>query len=117
MKKKYILLAAVLCTSMGLASCSDFLDEMPDQRTEVTPDNADYLLVGAYPTSMPLEIFEMYSDNTDAFPNRYSAMDRLQEDLYKWEDTSQNETADHYDLLSYLLDLSVSQLSLLIPLH
>ena len=27
------------------------------------------------------------------------------------------EPPDHYDLLSYLLDLSVSQLSLLIPLH
>ena len=28
-----------------------------------------------------------------------------------------SEPPDHYDLLSYLLDLSVSQLSLLIPLH
>lgn len=91
MNKKYILLAAIVGSSIGLSSCSDFLDEMPDQRTEVTPENADYLLVTAYPNSMPLEMFEMYSDNTDAYPNRYSAMDRLQEDLYKWEDTSQNE--------------------------
>ena len=27
------------------------------------------------------------------------------------------EPPDHYDLLSYLLDLSVSQLSILMPLH
>lgn len=91
MNKKYIVLAAIVGSSMGLASCSDFLDEMPDQRTEVTSENADYLLVTAYPNSMPLEMFEMYSDNTDAFPNRYAAWSRLQEDLYKWEDTSQNE--------------------------
>ena len=91
MNKKYILFAAIVGSSMGLASCSDFLDEMPDQRTEVTSENADYLLVTAYPNSMPLEMFEMYSDNTDAFPNRYAAWSRLQEDLYKWEDTSQNE--------------------------
>ncbi|ATD07736.1 hypothetical protein PPIS_a2842 [Pseudoalteromonas piscicida] len=28
-----------------------------------------------------------------------------------------SEPPDHYDLLSYLLDVSVSQLSLLLPLH
>ena len=30
MNKKYILFAAIVGSSMGLASCSDFLDEMPD---------------------------------------------------------------------------------------
>ena len=93
MKKKYIILSAIIGASMSVTSCEDFLGEMPDSRTEITPDNAAYLLVSAYPTSaMPIEIFEMYSDNTDAYPNRFSAMDRLQEDLYKWEDTSQNGT-------------------------
>lgn len=38
MNKKYILLAAIVGSSIGLSSCSDFLDEMPDQRTEVTPE-------------------------------------------------------------------------------
>lgn len=92
MKSKYILLVAMLGSAIGFTSCSDFLDEMPDQRTEVTPENAGYLLVTAYPGCIPMEIFEMYSDNSDAYPNRYASMDRLQDDLYKWEDTSQNET-------------------------
>lgn len=93
MKTKYIFLSVVIGASMSLTSCEDFLGEMPDSRTEITPDNAAYLLISAYPTSaMPIEIFEMYSDNTDAYPNRFAARDRLQEDLYKWEDTSQNGT-------------------------
>lgn len=93
MKTKYILLSAIMGASVSLTSCEDFLGEMPDSRTEITPENAAYLLVSAYPTSaMPIEIFEMYSDNTDAYPNRFSAMDRLQEDLFKWADTSQNGT-------------------------
>lgn len=93
MKTKYILLSAFVGASMSLTSCEDFLGEMPDSRTEITPENAAYLLISAYPTkSMPIEIFEMYSDNTDAYPNRFSSKDRLQEDLYKWADTSQNGT-------------------------
>ncbi len=92
MKNKNIFVTGLIGISIGLASCSDFLDEMPDSRTEVVESNAGYLLVSAYPQGLPCEIYEMYSDNTDAYPNRYSAYDRLQEDLYKWEDTSQNDT-------------------------
>ena len=65
---KYIWGLLFMGASVGFTGCNDFLDVMPDQRTEVTPDNADYLLVSAYPNCMPLEIFEMYSDNTDAYP-------------------------------------------------
>jgi tetratricopeptide (TPR) repeat protein len=89
---KYIWGLLFMGASVGFTGCNDFLDVMPDQRTEVTPDNADYLLVSAYPNCMPLEIFEMYSDNTDAYPNRFSEMDMLQGDLFWWKDTSQNGT-------------------------
>lgn len=92
MKRRNIFMIGLVGISIGLASCDDFLDEMPDSRTEITEENANYLLVSAYPLSLPCEIYEMYSDNTDAYPDRYAAMDRLQEDLYKWEDTSQNDT-------------------------
>ena len=38
--KKYIILASIATAFIfGLSSCSDFLDELPDNRTELTPDN------------------------------------------------------------------------------
>lgn len=90
--KKYILLAGLAATFMfGMSSCSDFLDELPDNRTELTPDNVSKILLAAYPTTAICEIAEMASDNTDAYPNVFSMFNRLQEDLYKWADTSERE--------------------------
>lgn len=87
--KKHIILAIATAFMFGLSSCSDFLDELPDNRTELTPDNVSKILLSAYPTTAICEIAEMASDNTDAYPNNFSAFDRLQEDLYKWEDSSE----------------------------
>lgn len=92
MRNKNIFIVGLLGLVVGMSSCDDFLDELPDQRTEVTEYNANLLLVSAYPYTLPCEIYEMYSDNTDAYPDRYPAMDRLQEDLYKWADTSETGT-------------------------
>lgn len=90
--KKYILLVSIATVfTFGLSSCSDFLDELPDNRTELTPENAEKILVAAYPTSTMCEIAEMSSDNTDAYPDNFSAFNRLQEDLYKWDVTSDRE--------------------------
>lgn len=37
--------------SLTLAACNDFLDELPDNRTELdTPDKINRLLVSAYPS-------------------------------------------------------------------
>ena len=33
----------------------------------------------------------MSSDNTDAYPNRFSSFNRLQEDLYKWADSAEQD--------------------------
>lgn len=98
MKSKKFLMISLASASIGLVSCSDFLDEMPDSRTELTEDNAEYLLVAAYPETVPCEIYELYSDNSDAYPNRFASFNRLQDDLYKWEDTSQGEQDSPADL-------------------
>ena len=57
----------------------------------LTPDNVSKILLAAYPTTAICEMAEMASDNTDAYPNNFSAFNRLQEDLYKWEDSSERE--------------------------
>lgn len=70
MKKKinHILPALVLTASLGLTtvSCNGFLDEMPDNRTELNTDQKiAKLLVSAYADVSPNELFELYSDNSD----------------------------------------------------
>ena len=57
----YIILASALLTC---SSCSDFLDTLPDSRTEInSTDKISPLLVSAYPTTLPLLIGELSSDN------------------------------------------------------
>ena len=56
----YIALSGVL----ALASCSDFLDTLPDNRTEIdSADKMAKLLVSAYPTTTYIMLTEMSSDN------------------------------------------------------
>lgn len=99
MKNKFAyILSGLLGASVMFSGCDSFLDEMPDNRTELTAENVSQLLLGAYPTTSIAEMYEMYSDNTDAYPNKYSAFNRLQEDLYKWEDSSQKEQDSPYNL-------------------
>ena len=83
-------MASVAALAIGLSSCSNFLDELPDNRTELNENNVGKILLSAYPTTAICEMGEMSSDNTDAYPNRFSSFNRLQEDLYKWE-TLQNK--------------------------
>lgn len=67
-----------------------FLDELPDNRTELNSGNVSKILVSAYPTTAICEIAEVSSDNVDAYPNNFTS-DRLLEDLYKWESTSEQD--------------------------
>ena len=79
-------LSSVLCTT----SCSGFLDELPDNRTELnTEQSIASMLVSAYPTSTNREIGELYSDNTDENSRAYGYWQKLEEDLYNLKDTYQ----------------------------
>lgn len=87
---------AALALSMGLTSCNDFLDKLPDNRMELkSADDLSKLLVNAYPTATPAYVLEMYSDNTDQYDRSgWSEMERLQEQAYLWQDITEigNET-------------------------
>ena len=67
MKKKHIILSAMLAAIVSLtSSCSNFLDELPDNRTDLnTEQSIAKLLVSAYPITSFAMIGEMTSDNTD----------------------------------------------------
>ncbi len=96
-KNKLLLISIFAC--VALTSCSDFLDEVPDNRTEIdSADKVAELLVGAYPESSYFWMAESMSDNsTDIGPsntnNRY-----INTTKYYWEDIDGDErdTPTHY---------------------
>ena len=65
--KNIIYKSGLMFASMALlASCSDELDTLPDNRTTLdTPEKVAGLLVTAYPDRTPTLINEWMSDNTD----------------------------------------------------
>ena len=84
--KLYI--AFLILSSCLVVSCNDFLDEVPDNRTEVdTPEKITKLLVTGYPNTSYAFIAEMASDNTDVLELAYEYID-LQRELFEWRDVS-----------------------------
>lgn len=86
-KKNLLYICAAATAICGLASCNDFLDTMPDKRTEIdTPEKVRDILVSAYPnyTSMPL--FEYMSDNYDDNGDGYNYSYNIVNEAYHWED-------------------------------
>lgn len=83
---KKIIIPVMLLAAAALASCNKFLDETPDNRTELTdPDKYTSLLVSAYPEYTWLVMAEMSSDNyTDNGPNFRNDY-ILVEQLYHWK--------------------------------
>lgn len=87
--KSIILPAAVLC--LGLVSCNDYLDELPDNRMELkTPEEVSNLLVSAYPSAHPAYLLEMYSDNSDCIDNTaWPEAGRFQRQAFWWNDITE----------------------------
>ena len=91
----YTTLISALC--LETTSCSDFLDEMPDNRTELTTEESiTKVLVSAYPMTTNCHIGEFYSDNIDENSRAYSYLFRLNEHLYRWQQTTEeNQDSPH----------------------
>lgn len=93
MRTKNILLS-LLATALlgGLSSCDDFLDTMPDKRTDVdTPSKVRDLLLSAYPTLHPTLMFEFMSDNYEDNGDGYSSPTNLAVESYHWEDAVESD--------------------------
>jgi tetratricopeptide (TPR) repeat protein len=84
-KKLYILLPLLAFFSF---SCNEFLDEMPDNRTEVdTEEKITKLLVSAYADRLHILTTEMMSDNIDDIGSALgSSAGRFQDQMFNWED-------------------------------
>jgi hypothetical protein len=94
MKKKFILLFSLALVLLNTA-CDEYLDKMPDSRTELDSDEkiAD-LLASAYPNHNFVFMAEMSSDNTDWKENSNNSMNTVQEQLFAWKDVKDNAGND-----------------------
>ena len=100
--KKYIGLS-IIALSMGLTSCNDFLDKLPDNRTEAnTDEKVQKLLVAAYPTHDHMLFTEYASDNVDDMGANNPYTDRFLDQIYSWTDVTES---DNQDPESYWMDL------------
>lgn len=99
MKKNRLYILLVASMSVFVSSCSDFLDTVPDSRTEIDKgDKITTLLVSAYPDRSPFFMAEMSSDNVMDNGARFDDI-KLQEEIYLWEDPTDRESSDcPYDL-------------------
>lgn len=75
MKKELFLnMILAIAGSLLLGACNDYLDETPDNRTEIdTDEKVTKLLVSAYSTSVPNILHELMSDNMTDKGRRYEA--------------------------------------------
>ena len=100
--KKYIGLS-VIALSMALVSCNDFLDKLPDNRTEAnTETKIQKLLVAAYPTHDHMAFTEYASDNVDDMGEKNPDTDRFLDEIFSWTDVTET---DNQDPESYWMDL------------
>ncbi|MDR3250201.1 MAG: RagB/SusD family nutrient uptake outer membrane protein [Tannerella sp.] len=73
-------------------SCNDFLDEMPDNRTEIgSKEQVRQLLVSAYPNTCYYAMTEFSSDNADESSGVGWDAEPIQEQIYKWGDITDIE--------------------------
>lgn len=88
--KRAFLYTSVLSLAGLLFSCDDFLDKVPDNRTELnTEKSIAKILVSAYPEAGYCEIAEMHSDNIDENSKLLTYLFRIDEDMYHWRETTE----------------------------
>lgn len=91
MKKRTIIYPLLLlATLIGFASCSDFLEEMPDNRAEVDSESKVLsILVSAYPQKHFALLTEYASDNLDDYTASNPYYDRYYTQMYEWADMTE----------------------------
>lgn len=91
---KKILYPTLFATLMALTlpSCDDYLDEMPDNRTEIdSEDKVVSLITSAYPDIAYIMLAEIMSDNIDDMGDRYSNYTgRFVDQAFAWEDITES---------------------------
>jgi hypothetical protein len=91
--KKYIGLS-IIALGLGLTSCNEYLDKLPDDRAEVnTVDKINKFLVSAYPYHSNCFVMFFSSDNVTENGPQYSAT-KSQEESYKFQPVTSESNDD-----------------------
>ena len=93
MRTKNLLLPFLaIVIACNISSCDDFLDTMPDKRTDIdNPAKVRDLLLAAYPTLHPTLMFEFMSDDYEDNGDNYSSPTNLAVESYYWEDAVESD--------------------------
>lgn len=91
MKNNKKILFVLFLFSLSIISCDEFLDELPDNRTELDNSNKiRKLLVSAYPGTGEAVVTELSSDNFQDLGEANPDWERVHKELVYWEDVSEN---------------------------
>ena len=75
----------IIALSLGLTSCNDYLDTLPDDRTELDMENKiAQILVSAYPNNSADYMMELSSDNVQDNGAQFKC-EEYQTSMYRWE--------------------------------
>jgi len=86
--------ALVALGALAFASCNDFLDEMPDNRTGIdNAENIKLMLVSAYSEALPIAMMELMSDNVTDYGKNISIGYDLYEEAYLMREFSGESTS------------------------
>jgi hypothetical protein len=86
MIKRYFIITVAFAV-MCFTACDRFLDEAPDNRTELdTDEKIAKLLVSGYASTVFALTTEMMSDNIDEKESAMTSFSMLQDQMYAWED-------------------------------
>ncbi|MBR1407000.1 MAG: RagB/SusD family nutrient uptake outer membrane protein [Bacteroidales bacterium] len=87
---RFSLVLLTLAAGLAFAACNKFLDEMPDNRTEIdSVEKIRALLGGAYMSSTYLTFNEYMSDNVDNLGDDNPGTNRFIDQCYRWEDITE----------------------------
>lgn len=96
----YIYSVAIAAASLAFGSCTDLLDETPDNRVEITTaDKVQLLLTSAYPGGSPALLMEIFSDNivdnNAEVPGCHkSPYYQFQDEAFQWLDITNYSTSN-----------------------
>lgn len=95
MKMKYLTILALSGILVSVSSCNKYLDENPDNRTELnSSDKIAKILVSAYPENIGALTAELSSDNVDDYGSTNPYSERLNDQMFNWQDLTEKDVDD-----------------------
>lgn len=92
--KLYAVLVCCVASATALVSCDDYLDELPDNRMEVTTvESVKKLLVTAYPSNEPMLVAEFMSDNVDDYGSTNPNTTRFMDQVFYWNEATESNNS------------------------